>query len=145
MKYIYLSLATLLLIPTAVSAQHSDIAFTYQDDTIILIPDDDGCTAGLQIFSGTFPTSGFSTRFTENPGFLAEGMNSVVAGDGIQIELLQNSSTGTYLTYYDPVADAIAPTDANITIDDNMGDNTADLVISNLDLSKLFEITKGAH
>ena len=120
-----------------VYAQHSDIAISYEDDSLIMRDGIEGFTDGLQIFQGNFPTSGFAIRFTENPGFLAEIGNGdmLEAGDRIDIEILESATFESFLTYYDPVADAIAPTSATIVIEDNAGDNTIDLTVGYTSLS----------
>ena len=127
---------TTLIFATVCFGQHSDILFTYEEDAILLRDGVEGHIDGFQIYEGNFPISGFSIRFTENPGFASElaNGNMVLAGDEIQVEVLQSATFGTYLTYYDPVEDAMMPTDATITITDNAGTNTADLEIGNLEL-----------
>ncbi len=137
MKNAYLVLVALIVaLGSTTNAQHSDIDFSYEDDTIVVRDGVPGNMDGLQIFEGNFPTSGFSIRFTENPGFLAEQLNGdwVTPGDDIEIEVMGSPTLGTFLTYYDPVLDAMAPTDATITINDNAASNTADLVIGNLEM-----------
>ncbi len=125
-----------LLTTTPLFGQHADIEFSYEDNVLVLRNGIEGLGDADQIFPGTFPTSGFAANFTENPGFLSEVANGdmLLPGDGIEIEILQ-TSTGSYLTYFDPVANAFMPTEATISIDDNAGTNTSDLVIGNLEFS----------
>lgn len=120
-----------------IDAQHSDIAFSYEDQSIVMRDGIEGFTDGLQIFQGNFPTSGFAIRFTENPGFLADIANGdmLEPGDRIDIEILESASFESFLTFYDPVADAIAPTPATIIVEDNGGDATIDLIVGNTSLS----------
>ena len=127
-------LLIIALSATPAVAQHSDIDFSYEDGAIVMRDGVEGFTDGFQVFEGTFPERGFSERFTENPGFLSELANGdmLAAFDDIQIELLQSNTFGTYLTYYDPIADAMMPTDATLNIEDNMGDNTTDILLSKL-------------
>ena len=129
--------AIVFLLPSMIFAQHSDILFSYENDEIVIRDGVEGFTDGFQIFEGTFPKSGFSRRFTENPGFLSESANEdmVSSGDQIQIELLESSTFGSFLTQFDGETGMLGPTDATVTIDDNMGDNTLDLVIGNLELT----------
>ena len=119
-----------------VVAQHADIQFSYENDVLVIRDGIEGFTDGFQIFEGTFPTFGFSERFTENPGFLSEMVNGdmVVAGDAIEMEILHSNTFGSYLTYYDELAGTMMPTDVTLTIEDNMGTNTSDSVIGNLEL-----------
>lgn len=134
-KYIF---AALFFLTSSVAlAQHADIEFSYEDQNVVVRDGIDGFTDGLQIFEGTFPTRGFSARFTENPGFLAEAVNDdfVLPGDDIEIEFVESSTFGSFLTYFDPVLGEMAPTDATIEICDNAGFNTADLFIGNLELT----------
>ena len=134
-KFLISSFAT-LIITTICSAQHSDILFTYEEDAILLRDGIEGHIDGFQIYQSNFPISGFSIRFTENPGYASElaNGNMVLPGDEIEIEVLQSPTFGSYLTYYDEVEDAMVPTDATITITDNAGTNTADLEVGNLEL-----------
>lgn len=119
------------------SAQHADIRFAYEANVVVVRGGIDGNTDGLQIFEGTFPVRGFSDRFTENPGFLAEIANGdmVLPGDGVEIEILESQTFESYLTYFDPQTNTLSPTDATITIDDNAGNNTSDIVIANLEIT----------
>lgn len=123
------------LMCSPVYAQHSDIMFSYEDDKIVIREGIEGFTDGLQIFEGNFPTFGFQQRFSENPGFLSSPLlgDMIAAGDDIELELVQSSTFGSFLTYYDPITEALVETDASLTIGDNMGNNTADLVINHLD------------
>ena len=133
-----LRLFVLLLIASTTStaiAQHSDIQFGANDGSVVILDGIEGFTDGFQIFEGNFPTFGFSERFSENPGFLSENGNMVGAGDEVELEVLHSDTFGSYLTFYDEVAQAFVPTDATITIEDNMGTNTSDLVVGNLALS----------
>lgn len=126
-----------LTVFSTVSAQHSDIQFAYESDVLVIRDGIEGNTDGFQIFEATFPTSGFSIRFTENPGFLSEIANGdmVLPGDGISIEILQSETFQSFLTFYDPVAGTMSPTGATITIDDNAGSNTSDIEIANLEVN----------
>ena len=133
----YTIVAVLFLTQSVVMAQHADIEFSYEDDAIVLRDGIEGFTDGFQIYLGTFPTGGFSERFTENPGFLAEAANEdmVTAGDGIEIEVLESETFGAFLTFFDPMLGELAPTDATIEICDNAGFNTSDLFVGNLELT----------
>ncbi len=137
-KTISLTMALGTIILThGVWAQHADIRLSYEDDRIVLRDGIQGFTDGLQIYEGTFPISGFSIRFTENPGFAAELIDGdvLLPGDEIEIELLESSTFGSYLTFFDPVSASMSPTLASITIDDNGGSSTSDLIVGNLDLA----------
>jgi hypothetical protein len=118
-------------------AQHADIRLSYEDDSIVLREGIQGFIDGFQIYEGTFPISGFSIRFTENPGFAAELIDGdvLLPGDEIEIELLESSNFNSYLTFFDPATGGMLPTLASITIDDNGGSNTSDLIVGNLDLA----------
>lgn len=137
MKIKYTIAAVFLLTQSVVMAQHADIEFSYEDDAVVLRNGIEGFTDGFRIFLGTFPTGGFSERFTENPGFLAEAANEdmVIAGDDIEIEFLESETLGSFLTYFDPMLGDFAPTEATIEICDNAGFNTADLFVANLELT----------
>ncbi len=117
-------------------SQHADVTFSYEEDSIVIRDGIEGFTDGLQIFQGTFPTSGFAIRFTENPGWLSEIENGdmLLAGDRIDIEILESQSFDSFLTWYDPVLDAMSSTSTTIRINDNGGSATADLTIGNLEL-----------
>ena len=133
-RFVVSSFAVVLFASVA-CGQHSDIRFSYEDDEIILREGIVGHTDGFQIYTSNFPTEGFSERFTENPGYASELVNNdnVEPGDQISIEFLESNTFGSFLTYYDPATDSMMPTDASITIEDNGGTNTPDLVISNLE------------
>ena len=137
MKRILMLGVASLLIHSVAMAQHSDIRFSYEADVIVLREGIPGNTDGLQIFEGNFPKSGLSERFTENPGFLAEIENGdvLLPGDTINLEVYDSQGFGSFLTYYDPDADAMVPTDATLTIEDNNGTMSSDLVISNMMIS----------
>jgi hypothetical protein len=59
----------------------------------------------------------------------------VMPGDAIAIELLESQTFGSFLTYFDPMQASMVPTEATITIDDNAGSNTDDLILGNLALT----------
>ena len=126
-----------LVCATPLFAQHSDVEFSYENDAIVMRDGIESFTEGTLVFEGTIPDFGFSAGFTENPGFLAEIVNgdTVFAGDNIEIEILESSSFGTFLTFFSDAAGTLMPTDTTLTICDNAGGNTANLTIGNVALN----------
>ncbi len=127
----------LSLLSTQAVGQHSDIEFGYDNTsspTGFVIEQDNTTFDGIQYFESEFDEF-LGDFFADDPGFVtndAEGL-LVNSGDNVWINFLDASSNSAFgvgfVNYYNPLTDTLQAV-GRISVTDNGGGGTADLVIN---------------